>query len=282
MISEEPADPSEETALRERYFKNCRRRVGPFVRRHFRYPGAWRSNRRALGWDLVRAPLNLFWAPVYVLCQLLGWLLTQGGAHRWGRVLRGTPSGLTTDVQRYLNGRIEEELLVLRPEDSQLTQLGRAALGHYGSTRTAAADIGNSVGSTLLGAFAYKQFTPGGIALGLLVTTWLAQRRASQEFWFGEALGNWFYGLFPPTPSTGELFLGIGLTLTALAISATLSGLLLDPLQARLGLHERRLQRMLTQLQEDLGAVDHSRYRPRDPLLARLLDAVDAVRSQLP
>ena len=49
------------------HFDACRHRVTPFVTAHFRYPGAWDTNKRALGLDLIRAPANLMWAPFYVV-----------------------------------------------------------------------------------------------------------------------------------------------------------------------------------------------------------------------
>ena len=46
-----------------RYFADCRARVPAFIDRHFHYPGAIATNRMALGWDMLRAPINLLWAP---------------------------------------------------------------------------------------------------------------------------------------------------------------------------------------------------------------------------
>src|SRR5579875_2865421 len=42
-----------------RYFAGCRARVGPFVDRHFSLRGTASLHRAALGWDILRAPINL-------------------------------------------------------------------------------------------------------------------------------------------------------------------------------------------------------------------------------
>jgi hypothetical protein len=160
--------------------------------------------------------------------------------------------------------------------------LTREALTHYGSTRTASADIGNSVASTLVGAFALKTFTPGGVAIGLFLGAYLAKVRAAEQFWLGETLGTLWYTAFPADPTRADTILGIGMTLAALATLASFSGLILDPLQRRLGIHQRRLHKLLDALERDVDAQAGSRYRPPDPLLARILDAVDAARGTLP
>jgi hypothetical protein len=256
--------------------------VPDFVERHFRYPGAWRTNRRALGWDLVRAPLNLFWAPVYVASLLMALLAQRMRLTRIAERLGAIPAGLPTRVQRHVDARIRSEILCLPGSTSTpLHSLSSATLRHYGATRTAAADIGNSLGSTVLGAVALKQFTPGGIALGLLLSAWLAQYAAAASFPLGETLGQWYYGLFPPQPTFLQQVAGVALTLSLLSVVAALSGLVVDPLQSRLGIHRRRLLRMLAHLEEDLHSLRASSYRPRDPLLARLLELIDAARGAL-
>lgn len=75
--------------------------------------------------------------------------------------------------------------------------------------------------------------------------------------------------------------MGVAVVLAFLAIIAALSGLLTDPLQAHLGIHERRLRRMVRHLGKDLQEAGNASYHPRDPYLARVVDAVDAIRGPL-
>ena len=266
------------------YFARCRSRVPGFVERHYRYPGALRTNRLALGGDLLRAPLNLCWAPFYCLAVLARHVANRAGMQNAADFFARVPAGIPTRVQRYLFARIEREILGLdqRADASTLRSLSRESLARYGGTRTASADIANSLASTVFGAVALKQFTPGGIAIGLLAGSWFASRSAIAGFPLGESLGAIYYSWFPPTPSFAQQAVGVLLALVTLAVIATLSGLVTDPLQARLGLHERRLHRMLDRLETDLHTRGSSSYEPGDPYLARLLDLVDAVRSQLP
>jgi hypothetical protein len=295
----------------QRYFRACRERVDSFSRRHFRYPGAWQTNRVAIGPDLLRAPLNLLWAPVYLLSQLLAWTLQRLGLKSLGRLLQRTPAGLNTDVQRRLAGLCRRELLLLPAQQSDRTDpLVSAVIGEidrslhaaadprelqgtlqpiledtlqqYALSRSATADIGNSLSATLLGAFAFQKFTPGGVAIGVLLAGLGARELAVSNFPLGSDLGRLWYGWFPPEPSlalSAAMTLGVLIMLAALA---SLSGLLSDPLQCLLGLHQRRLYRMIDHLEAAVSRRSQGRFHSREHYLARVLDLIDAARSQWP
>lgn len=47
-------------------------RIDAFVRANFRLAGTLRLHRAALGWDLLRAPLNVMLAPLHLLVMLAG------------------------------------------------------------------------------------------------------------------------------------------------------------------------------------------------------------------
>ncbi len=292
-----------------RYFAGCRAQVEPFVRRHFRYPGVWQVNKQALGWDLLRAPINLFWAPFYLLLLLLGFLLGKLGWTWVRRWLYRTPSGMITQVQRYLTEAAFREVLQ-RPmaegetdrlhqciveeieslpvewvETEALTeQLNTAvhdALSHYAITRTASADITNSILSAALGAFAFQKFTPGGIAVGLTLSSWVSYHFAVNDFFLGETLGSLYYSVISPSPSPLLTLLTIGAVLLAFAIFSTFSGFITDPIQRWLRLHHYRLNRMIDQLEKDFHLASSGGYRPKDHYLARILDILDTARAQL-
>ena len=177
----------------ERYFDDCRARVPAFIDRHFHYPGAMATNRMALGWDMLRAPINLLWAPVYALVCLLKILVPKRTGLMWLHgVANRVPAGFNTRVQQYISHLILVDLLndgqecsilesyliealeavyerhtsklVDHQRFSQLTEpLVADALSQYRVTRTASADITNSISCTVLGAFAFQKFTPGGV-----------------------------------------------------------------------------------------------------------------------
>ena len=244
-----------------------------------------------------------------MLILLLASLLQRLGWYRLANPLRRVPGGLNTRVQTHIADLIYSDLL--RPSDNtngsgqlqrtivaaldelvapeihnqkmvrELEPVIADALGQYGLTRTASADITNSLMSAAIGAFAFKKFAPGGIAVGLLLASWWAQKLAVGGFFFGEFLGGLYYGLFPAQPTIGLSLVSIALVLACLAVFASLSGLITDPIQSWTGLHKYRLNKMIDHLQKDYERKRNNTFSPKDPYLARILEILDAAKSQL-
>jgi len=299
----------------ESYFAQCHARVPVFIRQHFTLPGAVATNRVAWGWDLLRAPLNLFWAPIYALICLLRFGLAQAfpRSRALGKcieLLSRVPSGLTTQVQIHIANLIKSDLLGGDGQSRQLDdyileelralynaqspngltdqQLNRTlepliseALDQYQVTRTASADITNSLSCTLLGAFTFQKFTPGGMGIAFIVASLVSKTVAAREFIFGETLGTIYFSVFPPEPSLGLTAAIMAIVMAILAAFAALSGVIIDPIQAITGLHRRRLTKMLNDLKKDLLNETQGSFRPKDQFVARLMDSFDMIRSSL-
>lgn len=295
----------------KRYFDDCRARVPGFIDRHFHYPGAIATNRMALGWDMLRAPINLLWAPVYALACLVKVLTRKRAGLKWLHGLADhVPAGFTTRVQHHISNLILVNLLndgqagVLledyltealeavyarhthEPVDHQrftrlIEPLVADALSQYRITRTASADITNSISCAVLGAFAFQKFTPGGIGLGVVLASILAKAMAAREFILGETIGGWYYSLFPPEPSLTMTASVMVAVMALLAAFAALSGVVTDPVQAAVGLHRRRLNKLLDHLERDFSLRTQSSFRPKDQYVARILDTFDMIRSGL-
>jgi hypothetical protein len=295
----------------ERYFDYCRARVPAFIDRHFHYPGAMATNQMALGWDMLRAPVNLLWAPVYALVCLLKILVPKRTGLMWLHGLASrVPAGLTTRVQQHISHLILMDLLnngqqssilegyliealeevyerhTCKPVDHQrfstlIEPLVADALSQYRMTRTASADITNSILCTVLGAFAFQKFTPGGIGLGVVLATMLATTLATQNFILGETIGSWYYSWFPPEPSLATTASVMIAVMGSLAAFAAFSGVIFDPVQAAVGLHRWRLHKLLDHLQRDATISTQSSFRPKDQFVARILDMFDMIRSGL-
>ncbi|AZT84873.1 hypothetical protein EHN06_15675 [Marinobacter sp. NP-4(2019)] len=293
----------------ERYFDDCRARVPAFIDHHFHYPGAIATNRMAMGWDMLRAPLNLLWAPVYALACLLKILVPKRTGLLWLHGLANrVPAGFTTRVQQHISHLILVDLLnngqegplleryliealeavydrhTCEPVDHQrfsrlIEPLVADALSQYRVTRTASADITNSISCTVLGAFAFQKFTPGGIGLGVVLASMLAKTLAARDFILGETIGGWYYSVFPPEPSLATTAGVMVAVMATLAAFAALSGVIFDPVQAAVGLHRRRLHKLLDHLQRDVSLSTQSSFRPKDQFVARILDTFDMIRS---
>jgi hypothetical protein len=298
-----------------RYIAGCRERVGPFVDQHFSLKGTLKLHRRALGWDLIKAPVNVAVSVPQIGIRLLSATgrrlpLIKGPADRLGRI----NLFLSTNVGRELAWLVMTELLQLPAEDAKRGRKSErdafaeailadpriqrsvmraadavarrggdpafrkgleAKLRIYADTRAAASDMVGMLTIVGAGAVAAHQFTPGAITLVPALSALLAQQLAIASFPLGAWAGGLWYSAFPATASvglvaaTGGVVLGIASVLTAFA------GVIADPVQRKLGLHKRRLEKLLDKLERELAGGNPQRLALHDHYVARVLDLVD-------
>ena len=311
-VADRAGDPAADSGVREmdqlarlnaaidHYCDDCHLRVEAFVARELAGRGAWRLNRHALGWDLLRVPLNIAWAPFWLLFQLLAWLFGKAKWHRLAAWFKRIPPGMTTNVQRVLGQRVERDLLQLdeqqpdpllsyvlaeegiQPEtvEAMLAQpmadKGREQFRHrWFGARTAVAEITTNISMAAVGAVLFKQFTPGALGGGAALAAWWTWDQAVKQFWAGETLGRLWYGWFPPeTDWTARLF-ATGLLMVVLAVVASLSGFLTDPLQSAIGMHQRRLHKLVDHMKDELKTNLLGDNSTREQYLARVTDVLD-------
>ena len=120
-----------------------------------------------------------------------------------------------------------------------------------------------------------NKLTPGAITLGPALAGAVAQQAAISAFPLGASLGSLWYAAFPAAPSavlvtglTGGLMLGA-------ATFAAFAGVVTDPVQRRLGLHQRRLLRLIDALEQQMADPSAPAYAVHDHYVARLLDLFD-------
>lgn len=297
-----------------RYIASRRAGIDAFVDRTFSLAGALELHSRAAGWDLLRAPANLALAAPYLALQLAGGGAKAVGLSRAGRWLQSRRLFLTSAVAREVEWRLMTEFLELpyaqpdrsyerdalaemiladprvehglaealqgigrRADDPRFRQWLTDTLASYASTRVAAADMANALISAGVGAVAFKQLTPGMLSLGPALAHAFTQWMAVSSFPLGAAVGSLWYGALPASASVAFV---AGVTGTLMGVAAMLtafSGILTDPLQRRLGIHRRRLRRMVDALERELTGQS-GRYVVRDHYVARILDLFDVLR----
>lgn len=292
-----------------------RTRVGPFTRKHFSVRGAARINRRALGKDLLRTPANILWVLPHLMAKGGAAISRKLQLHWIAQPLERLPAGFKTDVEREIEWLIYSELLelpfeqatrrcerdallekilshptiseLLVPELIRLDQLAHREnfrrrleeyLTTYTASRTAAADLSGSLLSVAAGLAAFKQFTPGAIAIGGATATALANQLAITNFLLGPTLGSLYYGVFPATASAGLLMATTGGLLVVFGVCSAGAGVITDPLQQALGLHKRKLLKLLDALERELTGQG-SGYHLHDAYVARVFDLWDLLQT---
>ncbi len=277
----------------EAYWAECAHRIGPFVRHHYRWPGVFTLHRAAWGWDLLRAPFNVLMAVPAFLLQCTGLVLRTCGAGRPAHRLLSAPLGVQTAVERTLITTLQRELLAAERLDQvprsrgatgvhlDATEFEAAAatlITRYAENRRAAADVTTALIAGLVGLLAFDRFTPGALSAGQELATSVSHYAAVNSFFLGETLGGLYYRLFPPSADPATLIAAVLAVTVAMSVLAAFAGLIADPIQARLGLHHRRLRRWLGTCRQLAGGAQQPRYQPWDPYMARLADVLDAVR----
>ena len=295
-----------------RYFNDRRSRIGSFVDNNYSLWGSIKLHRAAVGWDIARAPLNLTMAAPQVGLLLAAQAARKVGARRLAATLGSKRLTVHTEVGKELAWRLHADLLELpyqsgdrvatkdalaeailsdprvvatlapaleaiarRGDDPALRKRLENALAEYGRTRAAATEITTALLSVSAGALALRKLTPGAMTLGPTLAAAIAQRAAVLSFPMGGALGSVWYTLFPVAPSA---LLVAGLTgglMAASTVAAAFAGIIADPVQRKLGLHQLRLKRMLDALERQMHDPAAPGFVVHDHYVARLLDLFD-------
>jgi len=293
------------------YFESRRARVPQFIDTHFTLRGTLSLHRAALGWDILRAPANLTLAVPQLALHLTAKAAAKLGAKRAADVLR-RPILLRTAVARDIEWLIYTELLELpyaqpgresrhdalsdyiletpairtawnealvdlgaHGEEPQFRQRLADAMENYGMTRTAAAEITTGLLNLGAGAIALNKVTPGAATLGPALAGIMAHQTAVSAFPLGAWLGGAWYGLFPALPSASLLMTTTGGLMLASTTFAAFAGVVSDPIQRRLGMHRRRLLRMIDALERQFADPASAGFRVHDHYVARVLDLFD-------
>ena len=252
--------------------------VNAFVQRHFSLRGSLRMHRASLGLDLLRAPLNVALAPVFLLVRLSALVLIGLRLRRAGRWLATRRILLRSELSRRIEHALKAEVLGPRSPNSACTVITTRLVADYVGVRSAVAEILTTSLVILLGWVLFRAATPGVLSLAPLVSGHAAYATAIAEFPLGRGLGRMWYGAFPVELSPWYVTaVAVALVLAA-SLVTTFAGIFADPVQARLGLHRRRLLRLLARIDR---AEEDGTGIAQEHILARVADLADAATALL-
>ena len=96
-------------------------------------------------------------------------------------------------------------------------------------------------------------------------------------------MGSIWYGAFPASVGTATTVTVTGGLVLAFSLLSAFAGVLADPAQRRLSLHQRRLKRLIDaighDLESDFKGDGPGRFRVCDHYVARILDLADLLRA---
>lgn len=290
------------------YFESRRSHVDDFVSRHFSLLGSLALHRKALGWDILKAPANIALAVPYFVARTGARLAGRMGARRLSTYLAARRILFETAVEREIEWLLMTDLLELpfsqgqrsvrtdalaqtildSPEVQSALAEAFEAIGpraahpdsrahltrivaSYAETRAAAAEITTAIIAMATGVTTLKQVTPGAMVLGPALAAAIAYDSAVASFPAGQTLGRLWYALFPATASPALTLAVTGGLMAASAMLAAFSGVIADPVQRMLGVHRRRLLRLIDALERQFNGERTGALLTRDHYVARLL-----------
>jgi hypothetical protein len=299
----------------DNYIKERKSKIPDFVNTHFTFNGTLKLHKKALGKDLYRTPLNIFWSVPYLMIRISAGLLNKIGKKDLSLRLTRIPRGLRTDMENEIKWLIYTELLEIPFEQSGKVFLKDALLEsilsqkevvalmvdylseiknksenpefrsslekklkEYTSSRVAVSDIAGSIITIAASYFTFNKAVPGVFSAGNITAATIAQQIAISNFWLGSNLGAIYYGIFPAAPSMGLIMASTGAIMTALALLSSFIGIITDPIQVKLGIHKKRLNKFIDMFQSELKGTGKSEYKIKDHYLARVFDIIDLLK----
>ena len=297
-----------------RYFESRRKMVDEFADRHFSFFGSLSMHRKAIGWDILKAPANIALAVPQLATKLAASGAKAVGADRLSEYFGSRKLVFDTEVGQEIEWLVITELLELpfrqgdrvslrdaladtilsapelqerlhealgrKGDDAVFRERLEETLETYAGTRVAAAEIATSLMTIGAGAVTMHQVTPGVMSLGPALAAALAQNAAVASFPLGAGAGGLWYGLFPAAVSPVLIGGVTGGLLAATSIASAFAGIIADPVQKGLGLHHRRLHRLIDAVGKQWN-VEHedAEFVAHDPYVARLMDVFDILSS---
>lgn len=297
-----------------RYIVSRRVKVDAFVKKNYSFRGALKVHSHAFGWDLIRVPVNVIWSIFNIILAFAAFISKRAGWKRLYDRIGRIPPGLETDMDKEINRLIITELLelpyrhggrisdndalmqeIMRDpvlqqlldnemggltrlrHDPQLREELERKLKEYSATRLAAADLASNVLLLVSSKIALGNASFGVLSAGSAVSASIVHAMAVSNFWLGSVAGAYWYALFP-VASTARLFIAVTAVIAIfVALASTFVGIVTDPIQAKLGWHQKRLQKLVSAVEQDLLGESTGPFQLREKYMGRLLDVVDAL-----
>lgn len=284
------------------------------MKRHFTWPGTLYLHGAALGLDVFRAPINVLLSPILVLARIAAWICGKLRFVRLAGWLLDRRLLLRTAVSARVEAAIFNELLnVPLPADNadpDRATMSRAilaaprfrgmvrsrgtvaeaqsaaerilgAVGDYTDVRSSIAEFTTALVTLVIGAITFHAITPGMMSMAPGLAGVISLSNAVADFPLGAALGGLWYSVFPRGPSPGLVAATVAGLMLVGSLVAAFAGVIADPVQVWLGIHRRRLMRLLDTLDAETEGTRYKPFASQEHFLARIFDLWDAALSLL-
>lgn len=270
------------------YFADVRARIPAFTARHFGVGGTIRLHAEAISLDLLRAPFNVLLVGPALFLRIIAVLLRRLRLESAARWLASRNLFVETRLSRRMADLILTELLGIReagqpgtgttaPVTEAWHDRAHHLIAEYVAARHAVAELGAGLVALVIGLLLLNALTPSAISLGPILANQMAQQEAIENFWLGAGVGQLYHSWWPAHATWTQTVTTTLGAMALFALLATFMGVITDPLQQALGLHRRRLERLVHTLERVACGESAAELALPDPYIARIADVADVV-----
>jgi hypothetical protein len=229
-----------------------------FLESHLSFKECVQLQRKHLLVDLALNPVNAFWAIPALSIKKGFEVLDQLGWDNAKSYQQKIPVTIRTHYQKEIellvaqkvvgiskiSGRSNQEL------NAQLVREAQSEIKAYSLRQSAITDLTSSGLTYLFATWLFHDGSLNAFGLGRKLASIWAKDNAASNFFLGKSLGNAFYSIAPPEPTTWQVILATSLTLIGIGVVSTAVAVISIPLRRKLGLQKRSLSRLLDSIHD--------------------------------
>jgi hypothetical protein len=208
--------------------------------------------------DLALNPVNAFWAIPALSIKKGFEVLDQLGWDNAKTYQQKIPVTIRTHYQKEIERLVAQKVVGIskipdRNDENMQAQLVREAqseITSYSLRQSAITDLTSSALTYLFATWVFKDGSLNAFGLGRKIASLWAKDDAASHFFLGKSLGNAFYSIAPPEPTTWQVVLATALTLVGIGVVSTAVAVVSIPLRRKLGLQKRSLNRLLDSIHD--------------------------------
>lgn len=270
---------NETELILDQYLRERKLRISLFLEQHLDNGECIRIQKAHLLKDLIRNPINVFWAIPYFTIKKTLEVSEKMGFDRAKSFLLKIPRSLKTDYQKEIERLIMVELFELDQLEEKLDPVCSPELkvsilkeielevGQYCTRQNEVSDLIASGLIVLLSHLTFGDKSLDLFGLGSKIAGKWAYKKAASNFFLGESLGKTFYSYAPPEPTEKHVFLFTSLVLVVFAVLTTAIGVLSFPTQKRFGITARQLNALVDLIDDRLLLALAKSTKPKDRLV---------------
>ena len=248
----------------EQYLQERRAEISLFLELHLDNSECFKIQRTHLVKDLIKNPINVFWAMPYFFIKKASEASEKLGVDNVAAFLQKIPRSFRTSYQKSIERLLVEDLFKLSELEMRLRPLCspellksimdniRAEVTHYCTRQGEVSDLIASGLIVILSHLTFGDKSLDLFGIGSKIAGKYAHKKAASNFFLGEKMGNAFYSFAPPTPSEKHVFIFTCLVIILFALLTTAVAVFSFPTQKRFGITYKQLHKVIDQINDRL------------------------------